>query len=113
MIFSVYSNITLNLDAWVYACSCTGLNFFVGVFTSTSSVCKFKFASSDMKLNSGILAEPIITKSITSDMDQKKTKFSPSNINELEQAIANQLVRLNDGNRFSVPEEFRGRAQTT
>ena len=46
-------------------------------------------------------------------MDQKRTKFSPSTINDLEQAVVNQLVGLREGNRYSVPEEYRGRAQTT
>jgi hypothetical protein len=45
-------------------------------------------------------------------MDQKRTKFSPSTINDLEQAVVNQLVGLREGNRYSVPEEYRGRAQT-
>ena len=45
-------------------------------------------------------------------MEQKKTKFSPSNIDELEQAIVNQLIGLREGNRYTVPEEFRTRDQT-
>ena len=47
------------------------------------------------------------------NMDQKRTKFSPSNIDELEKTVIARLVGLRDENRYSVPDEFRGRIQTT
>ena len=46
-------------------------------------------------------------------MDQKRTKFSPSNIDEIEKTVIARLVGLRDENRYAVPEEFRGRIQTT
>ena len=40
-------------------------------------------------------------------MEQKRTKFSPSN------TVIARFVGLQDENWYSVPEEFRGRIQTT
>ena len=48
---------------------------------------------------------------VTANMDSKKTKFSPSSIDEAERTLMTRLTGSVD--RYVVPEEFRGRTLTT
>ena len=57
--------------------------------------------------NRRILSNPVVQ---NLGMDNKKTKFSPSSIDEVERNTITRLIGTE--NRYYVPEHFKGRTQT-